>query len=273
MTEHRKGLNRTLFWLYSGHGKWPSFFRWTMLVFDVVTIGIFLIHPLVSWHQRGVDVPTAWFVVDVIVAVVIGLDFFARLYIERHKARFFPRPTNWADFIVFLTLVMPVLSQNFSFLRVFRILRLVRAFEYLDHKTPVARWLHVNSFIVSKVVNLLVFIFLVTALVYVTQVGHNPHVHSYLDALYFTIGTLTTVGLGDITLPDTLGRWITIGVMVLGVTLFLQLIRAIAVGDKVHHACPACHLPLHDRDAAHCKRCGGNLFPAAAAEPSPRAPL
>jgi voltage-gated potassium channel len=261
MAEHRQGLNRTLFWLYSGNGRWPSVFRWSMLVFDLVTIGIFLVHPLVSWHQKDVQPTGIWFAIDVFIAAVIGLDFLARLYIERHKVRFFLRPTNWADLIVFLTMVLPVLSANFSFLRVFRVVRLVRAFEYIDHKAPVARWLHINSFVVAKVVNLVVFIFLVTALVYVTQAGRNEHVNSYLDALYFTIGTLTTVGLGDITLPDTLGRWITIGIMVLGVTLFLQLIRAIAVGDKVRHSCPACHLPLHDRDAAHCKRCGANLFP------------
>jgi len=269
MAEHRKGLNRTLFWLYSGNGRWPSVFRWSMLVFDLVTIGIFLVHPLVSWHQQDVPPTGIWIVVDVFIATVIGLDFLARFYIERHKVRFFLRPTNWADLIVFLTMVLPVLAANFSFLRVFRVVRLVRAFEYIDHKAPVARWLHINSFVVAKVVNLVVFIFLVTALVYVTQVGHNEHVHSYLDALYFTIGTLTTVGLGDITLPDTLGRWITIGIMVLGVTLFLQLIRAIAVGDKIRHHCPACQLPLHDRDAAHCKRCGANLFPEAATESKP----
>ena len=269
MAEHRKGLNRTLFWLYSGNGRWPSVFRWSMLVFDLVTIGIFLVHPLVSWHQQDVPPTGIWIVVDVFIATVIGLDFLARFYIERHKVRFFLRPTNLADLIVFLTMVLPVLAANFSFLRVLRVVRLVRAFEYIDHKAPVARWLHINSFVVAKVVNLVVFIFLVTALVYVTQVGHNEHVHSYLDALYFTIGTLTTVGLGDITLPDTLGRWITIGIMVLGVTLFLQLIRAIAVGDKIRHHCPACQLPLHDRDAAHCKRCGANLFPEAATESKP----
>ena len=41
MVEHRKGLNRALFWLYSGHGRGPSLFRWSMLVFDLVTIGRF----------------------------------------------------------------------------------------------------------------------------------------------------------------------------------------------------------------------------------------
>ena len=263
MTEHRKGLNRTLFWLYSGHGRRPSVFRWSMLVFDLVTIGIFLIHPLVSWHQVEVPQAPAWLVVDVFIATVIALDFFARLYIERHKWRFFMRPTNWADLIVLVTLVTPALSQNFSFLRVFRIVRLVRAFEFLDQKTMVGRWLNINSFVVAKVVNLVVFVFLVTALVYVSQGRHNPHITSYLDALYFTIGTLTPVGLGDIALPDTLGRWITISVMVLGVTLFLQLIRAIAVADKIYHHCPACQLPLHDRDAAPASAAARAFFPKA----------
>jgi len=144
MAEHRKGLNRTLFWLYSGNGQWPSVFRWSMLVFDLVTIGIFLVHPLVSWHRQDVPPTGIWIVVDVFIATVIGLDFLARFYIERHKVRFFLRPTNWADLIVFLTMVLPVLAANFSFLRVLRVVRLVRAFEYIDHKAPVARWLDVE---------------------------------------------------------------------------------------------------------------------------------
>jgi voltage-gated potassium channel len=165
--------------------------------------------------------------------------------------------------VTLVTLVTLALSQNFSFLRVFRIVRLVRAFEFLDQKTMVGRWFNINSCVVAKVVNLVVFVFLVTALVYVSQVRHNPHITSYLDALYFTIGTLTPVGLGDVTLPDTLRRWITLSVMVLGVTLFLQLIRAIAVGDKVHHHCPACQLPLHDRDAAPASAAARAFFPKA----------
>lgn len=264
MVEHRKGLNRTLFWLYAGHGTWPSIFRWSMLAFDFITIAIFLFHPILSWRDLTdgfTGVTGLWLAIDLFIAIVITFDFLARLYIERVKLKFFLNPVNWADFVVVLTLVVPVFAQNFAFLRVFRVVRLVRAFEFIDQGTSLARWLHLNSYVVSKVVNLVVFIFLVTALVYVNQAGHNADIKSYLDALYFTIGTLTTVGLGDITLPDTTGRWITIAIMVLGVTLFLQLIRAIAIGDKVCHDCPACELNLHERDAAHCKRCGANLYP------------
>lgn len=261
MHEHRKGLNRTLFWLYSGHGKWPSFFRWSMLVFDLVTIALFLFHPSISWHGQDVLTTGIWLVIDIFIALVITLDLIARFYIERYKVRFFLRLTNLADLVVASTLLIPFVAQNFVFLRVFRVVRLVRAFEFLDHQHFASKWLHYNSFVVSKVVNLLVFVFIVTALVYVDQHGRNEKIASYLDALYFTVGTLTTTGFGDITMEGTPGRLLAIVMMVLGVTLFLQLIRAIALGDKVRHECPACTLGLHEKDAAHCKRCGANLYP------------
>ena len=261
MHEHRKGLNRALFWLYSGHGKWPNIFRWSMLVFDLLTIGLFLVHPSISWHGGDMLTTGIWLAIDIFIAIVITLDLLARFYIERHRHRFFLRLTNLADLVVAATLLVPFVAQNMVFLRVFRVVRLVRAYEFLDHQRMPGRWLHYNSFVVSKVVNLIVFVFIVTALVFVNQHGTNEKIGNYLDALYFTVGTLTTTGFGDITMQGTLGRLLAIVMMVLGVTLFLQLIRAIAIGDKLRHECPACTLDLHERDAAHCKRCGANLFP------------
>ncbi len=260
MVEHRKGLNRTLFWLYSGHGKWPSVFRWSMLAFDLATIALFLVHPLLSWHDGVPESIGVWLYIDILVAAIITFDFLARLYIERDKVRFFLNVINLADLAVVATLVVPLFAQNLVFLRVLRVIRLVHAYDYLDSQHGLSKWLKINSFVLSKIVNLIVFVFMLTALVYVNQVNENDKIESYLDALYFTIGTLTTVGLGDITLEGTYGRWITIAMMVLGVTLFLQLIRAVAIGNKSHRACPACELATHDEDAAHCKRCGANLF-------------
>ncbi len=268
MHEHRRGLNRALFWLYSGHGRGPNVFRWSMLAFDLVSIVLFLFHPSISWRGEGRLTDGVWVVIDVFIAAIITLDLAARFYIERYKTRFFLRITNLADLIVAATLLIPFVAQNLVFLRVFRVVRLVRAFEFIDRQNVVSKWLNYNSFVVSKVVNLIVFVFIVTAFVYVDQHGQNDKIQNYLDALYFTVTTLTTTGFGDITMQGTTGRWLSVIMMVLGVSLFLQLIRAIAIGDKIRHDCPACTLAMHERDAAHCKRCGANLFPEGEARPT-----
>ena len=79
------------------------------------------------------------------------------------------------------------------------------------------------------------------------------------NLLEFTVAALTTTGFGDITLPGTLGRLISIIIMIFGVTLFFGLARAVLVADKVRFQCPKCALLRHDPDAVHCKACGEEL--------------
>ena len=113
-----------------------------------------------------------------------------------------------------------------------------------------------NEDVIIAVVNLAVFVFVMTAVVYETQHGANPLISNYADALYFTVTALTTTGFGDIVLTGTLGRLISVIVMIFGVTLFLQLARTLFRPSKVRFACPACGLQRHDPDAVHCKACG-----------------
>jgi voltage-gated potassium channel len=44
------------------------------------------------------------------------------------------------------------------------------------------------------------------AIVYETQHRRNPAIGNYIDALSFTVATLTATGFGDITLTGTEGR-------------------------------------------------------------------
>ena len=44
--------------------------------------------------------------------------------------------------------------------------------------------------------------------------------------------------------------------MILGVTLFLNLVRALLSPSKIRFRCPRCGLLRHDVDAVHCKACG-----------------
>ncbi len=62
---------------------------------------------------------------------------------------------------------------------------------------------------------------------------------------------------GPVCVP--LGRLLSVGIMVVGVGLFLQLVRAIFSPAKVKHKCPECGLIKHDQDAIYCKHCGHDL--------------
>ena len=103
---------------------------------------------------------------------------------------------------------------------------------------------------------MVVFIFLVTCAVFVTQNDINPQIRTYVDALYFTVTTLTTTGFGDVILIGPGGRLLAIVIMVAGVSLFLRLLQALCRPHKIQFKCPDCGLLLHDSDAVHCKHCG-----------------
>jgi len=250
---NRKGLNRQLFWLYEGHGRSPYLFRLSLLLFDFAVLAYFL---WVPFRQMG-STPLLW---DYMIGIVIGLDVLARLYIAQPKSRFWLRFYNWADILVVLTMFAPLVTQNYAFLRLLRAVRLVRAFTLLRRLKGVSAYLKAREAIFDRVTNLVVFVFLMSGLVYVQQEDINRDINNYIDALYFTVTSLTTTGYGDILMHDTGGRLLAIVIMVLGLTLFLRLLRAITLpGGKIDHACQNCGLLRHDPDAVHCKHCGQTL--------------
>ena len=174
--------------------------------------------------------------------------------------RFWARFYNWADIIVVLTMFAPLVTQNFAFLRLLRAVRVIRAFTLLSRLKSLSAYLKAREAIFDRVTNLVVFVFLMSGLVYVLQRDINGDINNYIDALYFTVTSLTTTGYGDILMQDTGGKLLAIVIMVLGLTLFLRLLRAIALpSGKVDYECQHCGLLRHDPDAIHCKHCGNAI--------------
>jgi voltage-gated potassium channel len=134
--------------------------------------------------------------------------------------------------------------------------RLLHTYQLLARLRQDSRWFRRNEEVILATVNLAVFLFIMSGIVYASQYGHNPGINNYVDALYFTVTALTTTGFGDITLQGTFGRFISIIIMILGVTLFLMLVRVLLQPHKVRFRCPTCALMRHDADAVHCKACG-----------------
>ncbi|MCJ9427826.1 ion channel [Kordiimonas marina] len=235
--------------LYYGDDKSGRWFRYFLLIFDLVTISYFIISSLLHEGQTGR-------ILDYLIALVLAADYGARMVLEKKRLRYAFRFSSLTDLIVILSLLSPLLVENLAFLRVVRMLRLMRSYHMLKTLRGEVPWFKRNEQIIQSSINLVIFIFVITAVVYVLEARQNPAINNYFDALYFTVATLTTTGYGDITMSDSLGRMVTIVIMVFGVGLFLRLVQTIFRPIKVEYKCPSCGLSRHDPDAVHCKHCG-----------------
>ncbi len=239
--------------LYSGRSRKAAFFRYVLIGFDFSTIVFFVITtPLAP--------TTGILVTDFVIGTLILADFLARLWIAPSKVRMLRQIYTITDVLVIFSLLLaPFITRNLAFLRVLRTLRLLHSYHVLRDLRRDTPFFRDNEDVIVNSVNLGVFIFLVTALVFVLQFGDNPDIGSYIDALYFTVATLTTTGFGDIILTGSLGRLLSVFIMVVGVALFLRLAQSIFRPQKLSYTCPECGLNRHEPDAVHCKHCGNPL--------------
>jgi voltage-gated potassium channel len=246
-----KSLKQTVTELYEGDTVRAHKFRYGLLIFDVVTI-IFLI--LSSFlHSTGTEI------IDAVIGVFLVADFGARLWIASSRVKMLFSPFGIVDIVVIVSLLAPIVGEGLAFLRVARILRLLRSYQLLKRLRQDFKWFRRHEELTMSALNLCVFLFVMTAVVYETQHYSNDQITNYADALYFTVTALTTTGFGDIVLNGTVGRMTAVVIMIFGVSLFLRLVQVMLRPEKVQHRCPDCGLMRHERDAVHCKACGRML--------------
>jgi len=224
-------------------------FRYGLLLFDLAVI-LFLILSSFFPGNRLTEL------LDVVFGGVILADFSVRMLISRSRLHDLTQLSCMADIIVIISLLAPIVGENLAFLRVARSLRLLRSYQLINRLRRDFPFFNRHQDIIFGALNLGIFIFIMTAMVYETQVRTNPSIMNYADALYFTVTTLTTTGFGDITLPGTSGRLLSVAIMIFGVSLFIRLIQLVFRPARLHVECPHCGLSRHDADAIHCKHCG-----------------
>jgi voltage-gated potassium channel len=246
---HFHSLKARIRKLYEGETLGGVRFRYALLGLDIATV-LFIIATSFLPRSKGIES------LDIAFGVLILTDFSARLIISRQPLRDFTRLSTWCDIVAIISFLAPLAGEAAGFLRALRTLRLLRDYQMVARLRVDSSFFRRNEDVIFAVANLAVFIFVMTGIVYETQRSHNDHIVNYADALYFTVTALTTTGFGDITLPGTLGRLITVVIMIFGVTLFLSLAKALLAPAKVRFPCPVCGLQRHDGDAVHCKACG-----------------
>jgi voltage-gated potassium channel len=239
--------------LYTGRSRRATRFRYALLAFDAVTILFFVI-------TAPLPLTRELLIVDAVLGVLILADLLARFWISSNRWRLFRQAYVIGDLIVLASLVLaPFFGQTLAALRVLRALRLLHSYHVLRDLRRDNRFFRLHEDAIVAAVNLFVFIVLMTSLVFYLRAGDEPGLDSYIDALYFTVATLTTTGFGDIVMISPGGKLLSVLIMIVGVALFIRLARAIFVPAKIKYKCPECGLNRHDPDAIHCKHCGHDL--------------
>ena len=235
--------------LYEGEGEAGDRFRYLLLAFDLLTVTWLVAS---SFLERGAHHTR----IDLAIGLIFLADLLARLAISRRPLKDIFSFWGVADILVIVSLLVPIWGEGLAFLRVLRLFRVFHSPQTLDQlrdDIPVFRR-HETAF--RAALNLLIFIFAMTALVYQTQSGLNDKIVNYVDALYFTVTTLSTTGFGDIVLVGNSGKLLSVAIMIFGISLFLRLVQVVLRPPKAHFPCPTCGLRRHDHDAVHCKACG-----------------
>jgi voltage-gated potassium channel len=244
----RGRLRARLHQLYHGESRTAVRFRLAVLTVDFIIIGFFIAAPILR-DQPG------FLVIDYAIAAILTLELVARALSYPSLTRWFRRPIVWLDIFVLLTLLAPHWGYNFGFLRIIRLWTLIHSeffWTTVGRRYDDTRWEDVTK----TAATLVTFLFVMASVVYTSFVGDTEGMNTYVDALYFTVTSITTTGYGDILLPGAGGRLLSIVIMISGITLFVRLAQALFTPNKVRHLCPRCGLMKHDPDAVHCKACG-----------------
>ncbi len=184
--------------------------RYVLLGLDMAILAYFVtttFMPLESWIVA----------VDVVIGCVLLAELAGRFIADSDRLGLLSKPLTVVDVVIIVSLFMPAVIGNFAFLRILRSVRVLRSYLVMRELLGHSRLLRRNEEVVFSALNLVMFIFIVTAFVFVLQNESNPGINNYVDALYFTITTLTTTGFGDITLVGSSGRLLAVAIMIVGV--------------------------------------------------------
>jgi voltage-gated potassium channel len=226
----------------------------------LISTGIFIAqtYPLPTEVRSGLDL------LNNSILWLFVVEYGLRLWCAENRPRFVFSIYSIIDLMTILPFMVGIVDVGF--IRIFRWFRILRLLRFLDNRTL---WGKVSSsdapVLVRILFTLFAIIFVYSGLIYQVEHPVNPKAfNTFLDAFYFSVVTMTTVGFGDVTPTTEAGRLLTVLMILTGVALIPWQVgdlvrRLVASAAQVEVLCAGCGLMFHDKDARFCKRCGTAL--------------
>jgi voltage-gated potassium channel len=202
--------------------------------------------------------------IDNTILIVFVVEYLLRLWSTENRIQYVLSFYSIIDLIAIVPFFIGTFDTRFiRLLRWFRILRLIR---FIDRRFLFANISTEDGVIFARIVfTLFAIVFVYSGLIYQVEHPVNSKVfRTFLDAFYFSIVTMTTVGFGDVTPISELGRLLTVSMILTGIALIPWQIgdlikRLVNTINLVETVCSGCGWSFHDTDAHFCKICGTKL--------------
>ncbi|MEM9216079.1 MAG: ion transporter [Cyanobacteria bacterium P01_F01_bin.150] len=198
-----------------------------------------------------------------VILCIFSIEYLFRFWCADNKWAYLKSLYSIVDLVAILPFFLGVLDVSYLLvLRWLRILKLLRSIRgdtilgYLNGK---------DSVILARIIfTLFAIVFVYSGLIYQVEHPINPNLRTFLDAMYFAVATMTTVGFGDITPISEGGRLLTILMIWTGIGLIPWQVgnlvkRLFQTPGKVERPCSKCSTRLHEEDAEFCRVCGTSL--------------
>ncbi|MBD2361651.1 ion transporter [Anabaena minutissima FACHB-250] len=232
----------------------------TIATLVLLSSGIFV----VQTYNIPDDIRLQLDLIDKVILIIFAIEYALRLWSAEHKINYILSFYAIIDLMAILPFFIGLVDITFiRLLRWFRILRLIR---FIDKKFLFGTLSTEDGIIFIRILfTLFAIIFVYSGLIYQVEHPVNPTGYkTFLDAFYFSVVTMTTVGFGDVTPISELGRLLTVLMILTGVTLIPWQVGDLIKGlvknaNQIEIICVGCGLAFHDRDAEFCKRCGTKL--------------
>ncbi len=246
-------------------------------LFDLVLIILILISVLAVCLDSVQSIQARYgqelLVLEWCITITFTVEYLLRLYAAPRPLAYVTSFFGIIDMISILPTYLSLLSVDFHYVMLVRVLRLLRLFRVLKLTQFVLESEVLWRALVASRRKITVFLFTVMtavvavgALMFVIEGPENGFT-SVPVSIYWAIVTLTTVGYGDISPQTPLGQVIASLVMVLGYGIIavptgivtVELSAASRTGSVSTQVCPGCMFEQHDNDATYCKHCGTAL--------------